>query len=513
MMDVVQQMMLEAEPGAQRVEQLRHVIQVLRGRPDVLAGDRRVGGLVVHLVLRHAVGGSETRDAALRANRLVAHRDVAGDLVHRLGNVAAIRVTIDHHAVATAPAEKLVERQLRDLRLDVPQCRVDGGDRAHRHRTAPPVRAAIEVLPRILDAGRIAADQRGDHMVAEIGGDRQLAPVEGGVADAVDAFVGLDLQRDEVAARASDDDAAFGDLHDVVSATRVEVQWPDHLTTVYARSYDRSRHADPRSRGLSPPFASRFGRDSAPGRRRRCRTAIGGVVPLTAVEPRRLYRQIADQIAQLIAKGEFPAGSRLPAERELAVSLGVSRTSVREAIISLEMSGLVEVRVGTGIFVTAPQASAAGNGPDAGPGPFELLDARKLVEGEIAALAAKNGSDDDFAALLRSVDFMSAHVDDFAVRESADREFHLRIAKATGNSSLELVVDGLWNQRAGLWGAMQRHFHTRELALQTVRDHAAIARAIAARDGEAARAAMHRHIGRVAREFQRGVEVQARRSS
>ena len=234
-------------------------------------------------------------------------------------------------------------------------------------------------------------------------------------------------------------------------------------------------------------------------------------MPLTAVEPKRLYRQIADQIGQLIASGEFPAGSRLPAERELAVSLGVSRTSVREAIISLEMSGLVEVRVGTGIFVTAPAARSTGNGLDAGPGPFGLLDARKLVEGEIAALAAKTGKPSDFAALAQSVEFMEAHVDDFAARETADREFHLRIAKATGNSSLELVVDGLWNQRAELWGRLQHHFHTRELALQTIRDHAAIAKAIAARDSDGARAAMHRHITRVAREFQRGVDEQARR--
>ncbi|MEO8567104.1 MAG: GntR family transcriptional regulator, partial [Betaproteobacteria bacterium] len=64
-------------------------------------------------------------------------------------------------------------------------------------------------------------------------------------------------------------------------------------------------------------------------------------MPLQAVEPRRLYRQIAEQIAQLIASGEFLPGSRLPAERELAASLGVSRASVREAIISLEIGGLV----------------------------------------------------------------------------------------------------------------------------------------------------------------------------
>ena len=228
-------------------------------------------------------------------------------------------------------------------------------------------------------------------------------------------------------------------------------------------------------------------------------------MPLQAVEPKRLYRQIADQIAHLIASGEFPAGSRLPAERELAVSLGVSRTSVREAIISLEMNRLVEVRVGTGIFVAAPDDVPRGVGDDAGPGPFELLEARKVIEGEIAALAAKNGRDDDFEALARCVDRMERHIDDFAAREAADREFHLRIAKATGNGSLELVVDGLWNQRAELWGRLQQHFHTADLALQTIRDHEAIASAISAREPSAARGAMHRHIARVAREFQRGV--------
>ena len=232
-------------------------------------------------------------------------------------------------------------------------------------------------------------------------------------------------------------------------------------------------------------------------------------MPLQAVEPKRLYRQIADQIAQLIASGEFPPGSRLPAERELAVSLGVSRTSVREAIISLEMSHLVEVRVGTGIFVTSQIASTHGSSVDSGPGPFELLDARKLIEGEIAALAASSGTAEDFEALAQSVAKLEALTDDFAARESVDRDFHLRIAKATGNSSLELVVEGLWNQRAELWGRLQQHFHTRELALQTIRDHAAIAKAIAARDADVARAAMHRHITRVAREFQRGIEVAA----
>jgi GntR family uxuAB operon transcriptional repressor len=231
-------------------------------------------------------------------------------------------------------------------------------------------------------------------------------------------------------------------------------------------------------------------------------------VPLQAVEPKRLYRQIADQLAQLIAAGEFPPGSRLPAERELATSLGVSRTSVREAIISLEMSGLVEVRVGTGIFVTAARETAVRAGLDAGPGPFELLNARKLIEGEIAALAARNAKAADVAALEESVARMAEQVDDFSRREAEDASFHRLLAKATGNGSLELVVEGLWNQRAELWGRLQQHFHTTDLAQKTIRDHEAITAAIAAHDPDGARAALHRHLTRVAREFQRGVDSQ-----
>ena len=225
-------------------------------------------------------------------------------------------------------------------------------------------------------------------------------------------------------------------------------------------------------------------------------------MPLQTVEPRRLYRQIAEQIAGLIGSGEFPRGSRLPAERELAALLGVSRTSVREAVISLEIAGLVEVRVGSGIFVAGPAANDADG--DKGPGPFELLNARKLVEGEIAALAAIKARRADLASLQQSVARMKEHVDDFAIREETDRDFHLGVAKATGNSSLELVVEGLWSQRTELWGRMQKHFHTDTLARQTIRDHAAILAAIEAHDAGAARAAMHRHLGRVARVFQRG---------
>src|SRR5207248_8917446 len=84
-------------------------------------------------------------------------------------------------------------------------------------------------------------------------------------------------------------------------------------------------------------------------------------MPFHSIEPRRLYRQIADQIRGLIKSGEFPAGSRLPPERDLARQLGVSRPSVREALIALEVERMVEVRIGSGIYVLAGTASNAAN--------------------------------------------------------------------------------------------------------------------------------------------------------
>jgi DNA-binding FadR family transcriptional regulator len=74
-------------------------------------------------------------------------------------------------------------------------------------------------------------------------------------------------------------------------------------------------------------------------------------MPLQTVAPQRLYRQIAEQVRQLMVSGEFALGSRLPAERDLAVQLGVSRPSVREALIALEVEGMIEVRTGSGIYV------------------------------------------------------------------------------------------------------------------------------------------------------------------
>ncbi|OGA35498.1 MAG: hypothetical protein A3F75_01225 [Betaproteobacteria bacterium RIFCSPLOWO2_12_FULL_64_23] len=218
-------------------------------------------------------------------------------------------------------------------------------------------------------------------------------------------------------------------------------------------------------------------------------------MPLQVLEPRRLYRQIADQISVLISEGEYTAGSRLPAERDLAKQLGVSRPSVREALIALEVEGLLDVRVGSGIYVTHPGKRRRRDALQGDSGPFEVIHARWLIEAECAALAAKNANPAQLAAVRE------AHAG--MVKESkrdhnplaADRLFHVSIADASGNSALVLVVQTLWDQRMGpLYRSLERKLEYPKMASETVREHQAIVSAIVRRDPRAARSAMRRHM-------------------
>src|SRR5512138_936920 len=112
-------------------------------------------------------------------------------------------------------------------------------------------------------------------------------------------------------------------------------------------------------------------------------------MPLQSIEPRRLYRQIAEQLRALVRVGEYPVGSRLPPERDLAAQLRVSRPSVREALIALEVEGLVEVRMGSGVYVTALETAPVPRAVSEAIGPFDIMQARLLLETELVALAAR----------------------------------------------------------------------------------------------------------------------------
>jgi DNA-binding FadR family transcriptional regulator len=230
-------------------------------------------------------------------------------------------------------------------------------------------------------------------------------------------------------------------------------------------------------------------------------------VPLPApVTETRLYRVVANQIAALIQAENIKSGERLPPERELASKLNVSRASLREALIALELGGVIEVRGGSGVYVNEPRgtaAAAAEAAAETGPGPFEVLGARRLFEAEVAAVAARNATDSAIDAILTAVLEMEQEHDDRSSNEMADRNFHLAIARATGNSAMVGVIDYLWNQRGTLWHKLKEHFQTEELRKQTLLDHRAILAAIATHDPARARQAMRNHLDRVARTFSR----------
>lgn len=225
-------------------------------------------------------------------------------------------------------------------------------------------------------------------------------------------------------------------------------------------------------------------------------------MPIQTVEPKRLYRQIADQLRTLIAKGEFPAGGRLPAERDLAKQLGVSRPSVREALIALEVEGRVEIRTGSGIYVLDRSRRASATIAATDWGPLELIRARRVVEGETAALAAKLGKRADRDAMARALDEMRAQAQRGLAPLDADRDFHVAIVQASGNAVLTETVQGFLDSRMSpLFTRLGGYFETSKSWQSAIVEHEAIQRAIDARDPEAARDAMHEHMDRAHQRF------------
>ncbi len=216
-------------------------------------------------------------------------------------------------------------------------------------------------------------------------------------------------------------------------------------------------------------------------------------MPLQAIEPRRLYRQIADQLRALIERHEFAVGSRLPPERDLARQLGVSRPSVREALIALEVEGRVEVRMGSGVYVCL--AAAASTRKVSAEGPLEILRARQLIEAELAAHAARHIKKPQLAKLRAAVRQMEAQVAAGQAPLQGDRLFHTRIAEVSNNSVLLRVVSELFDERRNpLYRQLGSHFETADSWASAIAEHHRVLEAIAARSPQAAREAMSLHL-------------------
>jgi len=227
-----------------------------------------------------------------------------------------------------------------------------------------------------------------------------------------------------------------------------------------------------------------------------------------AVTPVRLYRRIADQIAGCIQRGDFVIGARLPAERDLAEQLQVSRASVREALIALEIEGYVDVRVGSGVFVCAPpprQASVARhpegvhthaniNTNTNDISPFELLEARLLLEPECAALATQKASPEQLDAIAATCAALPTAVTDMPLQY--DIAFHAAIAAACGNAALASAIAHLrmLSDVNPVFSRLNQHMVTDAVWVLAHQEHERIVAAMRARDSTRARHAMRDHL-------------------
>ncbi|WDR04762.1 FadR/GntR family transcriptional regulator [Devosia rhodophyticola] len=216
---------------------------------------------------------------------------------------------------------------------------------------------------------------------------------------------------------------------------------------------------------------------------------------LQAVSNRKLYVQIADQIRDQIVSGTANVGQQLPSERDLAISLGVSRPTVREALIALEVAGLVEVRVGVGAFVKSQGGGTIGL-PEHNHSPIEIIGARRLIEPEVAALAAQNIGPESKGKLLRIVDTMHAEIATNRWSSESDRALHTVIAEACNNLVLREILTSLWDSRSE---ELDTRFHQHLADISSVRkhilnDHSQIATAIINADSATARSAMSAHL-------------------
>ena len=218
-------------------------------------------------------------------------------------------------------------------------------------------------------------------------------------------------------------------------------------------------------------------------------------MPIQTIEPRRLYRQIADQLRGVPERGEYAAGARLPPESELALQLGDSRPSVREALIVLEVEGLVEVRMGSGIYALPFDAARAPRTPSAKEGPLETIRARRLVESGLAAHAAQHMKKAQIAGLRNAVALMQHELDGGHLAWRGDRLFNVHIAEAAENAVLLRIVGELHDAHHNpLAEQLVGHFETERSWRAAIIEHQAVIDAIASHSPEAARAAMASHL-------------------
>lgn len=218
--------------------------------------------------------------------------------------------------------------------------------------------------------------------------------------------------------------------------------------------------------------------------------ALGSVPIGTAVST------VAKRLLDLFTSGAVPAGARLPPERELAQSLNIGRSAVREALAALEILGVVDVRPGSGTYLRGSVSELLPETLNWGlmlgePRTRELIAVRGRLEVFAAELAASRVDDDVLARLAGYLETMRDSGDDRVKFIEADVKFHVEIARTAGN---EVLAGLLQSIRSLLRVWVERGLHSDADAEAALAEHTAVYEALAARDGAAASAAMEAHM-------------------
>lgn len=218
---------------------------------------------------------------------------------------------------------------------------------------------------------------------------------------------------------------------------------------------------------------------------------------------RRLFWSIVEKIEASINSGVYPPGSRLPPERELAETFNISRPTVREAIIALEVRKKVEVKTGSGVYVlksvNQPNLKEKVNA-------FEVTQARALIEGEVAALAATTINEDELERLHKTL--IDMETGQFIA--AADKEFHQIIANSTRNNAMILSVENLWKLRSSTPDIIKDYDSVcSKDNSKTLAEHKAIYQALKSGDATQARSAMHSHFNRLINALFDAIETRA----
>jgi DNA-binding FadR family transcriptional regulator len=227
----------------------------------------------------------------------------------------------------------------------------------------------------------------------------------------------------------------------------------------------------------------------------------------TPVRTRRTFEEAAEQIADLVRAGELRVGDKLPGERELAVTMEISRPTLREAVRVLNEAGVVEVRRGPGggMFIASDvvpvelirqrQSSRLGEIQ-------AVLEARRLIEPGVAQLASTRATQEDFQALEHSIAAMKEIVDRGYTQRDEDRflqldvQFHLALARASGNPTVEALMRTLFRQ---LEIARDMAMHVPAVPEWTIEIHERTLDAIRAQDEEEIANVMDEHLGQLER--------------